>query len=518
MAQLEAIEDAALGAAGGRALRLLTWIQLHPLVVCLPVQATLLFVDLGRFPVWGDEQASLDRAAGVVPPGTVHPELYFLLLRGWMDAFCGGPCIAGARAFSALIAVAATIALDRCWLRELDRRTRTWVLILWTLSPALLLYGRMARSYSVQLLLALLALYAGSRYARRATLPSLLAYAVPSIALLHIHYLPGLAIVAGVAIAMASTALARRRPAALSSALAPLLVIAAASVPWVAGMTSAVGQVAHHSGYHVIGPLADAGLALAFLAVSFTAGEALPSWMLAALAVLAPLVAIALLRGMRERPSWGRFVAPAAGLGFVGAYQWVSYAFVAGRLLFLLPFYLMLLVHGARPAVRSGAALCAAVALLSLGGIGAYFAQSGFLNKAYVVPTQAIADAIRDRSRGTPATVIVDAYGSDLSAIVPRLPPGTRTLWVADSAGARRAPALAAEPGLHQVWFIHGAHDVSPQQWNALVVGAFTGRFAIRRTGYVPYSTLDRWLMHLAGWPRRPQHAIELVEMNALAQ
>jgi hypothetical protein len=28
------------------------WVQRHPLVVCLPVQAALLFTDLGRLPVW----------------------------------------------------------------------------------------------------------------------------------------------------------------------------------------------------------------------------------------------------------------------------------------------------------------------------------------------------------------------------------------------------------------------------------------------------------------------------------
>jgi hypothetical protein len=512
------MENPAIGAAGGRGLRILTWLQLHPLVACLPVQAVLLFVDLGRFPVWGDEQSSLDRAGGVVPHDTVHPDLYFLLLRSWMAALCGGPCIAGARALSALFAIAATIVLDRCWLRRLDRRTRTWVLVLWTLSPALLLYGRMARSYSAQLLLGLLALYAGSLYARRPALRSLVAYAAASTALLHVHYLPGIAVVAGVATAMARTALARRRPAALWPALAPLLLIAAASAPWVMGMTDAVERVSHHSGYHVVGPLADAGLALVFLAVSFSAGEALPFWLLAALAVLAPLLAIAVWRGVQQRPSWTPFVAPTATIAFIAAYRWVSYAFVAGRLLFLLPFYLMLLVHGARPSARGGAALCAAMALLSLAGIGAYFAQSGFLNKAYVIPTQAIADAIRDRSRDAPATVIVDAYGSDLSAIVPRLPSGTRTLSIADSASAARAAALAAEPGLRQLWFVHGAHDVSPEQWNALVVGAFAERFAVRRTGFAPYSTLDRCLMRLAGWPQQPRYAIELVELNALDQ
>src|SRR5215472_8095393 len=132
-------------------MRIVAWVRRHPLAVCLPVQAGLLFADLGRLPMWGDEQSSLARAVfAEVPSNTVHPGLYFLLLRGWLSVLCGGPSVVGARALSALFVLAATVAIDRCWLRSLDQRSRTWFLILWTLSPALLLYGRMARSYSLQ--------------------------------------------------------------------------------------------------------------------------------------------------------------------------------------------------------------------------------------------------------------------------------------------------------------------------------------------------------------------------------
>ena len=47
---------------------------------------------------------------------------------------------------------------------------------------------------------------------------------------------------------------------------------------------------------------------------------------------------------------------------------------------------------------------------------------------------------------------------------------------------------------------MHSAHDVSPAHWNALVTDAFAKRFSVRRTEFVPYSALDRWLMlSLAG-------------------
>jgi hypothetical protein len=38
--------------------------------------------------------------------------------------------------------------------------------------------------------------------------------------------------------------------------------------------------------------------------------------------------------------------------------------------------------------------------------------------------------------------------------------------------------------------------------------------FEIRRHLFTPYSTLDRWLMGIAGWPDRPTHAVEVLEMR----
>jgi hypothetical protein len=514
VAQLDAIEGGLAGIAIARRLRVVAWVRRHPLVVCLPVQAVLLFTDLGRLPMWGDEQSSLARALGAAPTDTVHPSLYFLLLHGWLSALCGGPCIVGARALSALFVLAATVAIDRCWLRALDQRSRTWFLILWALSPALLLYGRMARSYSLQVLLACLALYAGGRYARRAALPSLLTYVAATTALLHTHYLPGIAVVAGISTAMGWRAVVRRQPVALWPVVVSLVVIGLAFAPWLPRFTGAVERVAQHGGYHVVGRVVDAALALAFTVVSFSVGESLWPWMVVALLALAPALAVVLLRGVRAAPVWLAFVAPAALVGFIGAYQWVSYAFVAPRLLFLLPFYLLLLVHGARRLAGFGTAVCTGVALLSLGGIAAYFEQTGFLNKAYVLPTETIANAIRASSDDGSVTVILDHYSSDLSAVAALLPRQARVHYIADPSSAAQAIGLSSEPGLRQVWFVHSAHDVSPQHWNGLVSDAFARRFSVRRTEFVPYSALDRWLMHLAGWRHRPHYAIELMDMR----
>jgi len=60
-----------------------------------------------------------------------------------------------ARAFSGVWALASTVLLHRLWCRDLR------FVLLWSLSPCLILYGRMGRSYTLQLFLGCLALYWG---------------------------------------------------------------------------------------------------------------------------------------------------------------------------------------------------------------------------------------------------------------------------------------------------------------------------------------------------------------------
>jgi len=499
------------------------WPLRHPLAVLLPVQAVLLLTDLGRLPIWGDEQASLARAAlpvgelGAALSNNVHPTLYFAVLHAWLAALRPAPAIVAARALSALVVLAATVAIDRCWLRGLDRRDRARFLVLWTLSPALLLYGRMARSYSLQLLLAGLALAAAVQYARRPSRWPWLAYVLTATALLYTHYLAGIAVVAGASLAMLGRAV-RQRDRALAGGLALAVVaIALGFAPALWNFAHAFALVATAKPYHLLGRALDAGAALAFMAVSFSIGEAVWPWMIVSLAVLAPVVAILFAGGLRQSPPWLAAVAPAAVIGFVAAGQWVSYAFVAGRLLFLLPFYLLLLVHGGRAHPRLGALAYAGLVILSVGGISAYFAQSGFLNKAYVIPADAIAGTIRERSAGAPITVVLDHHSTNLAAVAAALPPEATTALLVDAGGVATAQDIATRADANLVWFVHSTHDTSLEHWNRQVEDAFARGYAVRRIGFAPYSAVDRTLMRLAGWPEQPAYAIEVDEFRAQA-
>ncbi len=111
--------------------------------------------------------------------------------------------------------------------------------------------------------------------------------------------------------------------------------------------------------------------------------------------------------------------------------------------------------------------------------------------------------------------MIVDHHSCDLSAVSARLTGGDRILEVADGDSAAQAIALSTDQ--QRVWFVHGTHDVSPERWNDQILQAFARRqFMLRRTGFAPYSALDRWLMRQMGWSTQPEFAVELVEMRRI--
>lgn len=504
--------------ARARLRRLGVWILRHPLLLCLPLQAALLLGDLARLPPWGDEYTSLSRAAlpfdtlARVLEHNVHPTLYFVLLRAWLSWPCAADAIVCARALSACILLATTVVVDRLWLARLDARSRAWFLALWTASPCLLLYGRMARSYTLQLLLAALALEAGRRFAARPTLLRLLAYVAAAILLMHTHYLPGLAVVACVSVVMLWRQLRHPSWTGILATGAPVALIGVGLIGWVAPFGAALGRVGAATPYRVVdGGWLEGAAALGFTIIAFTIGESVRPWMIVGLVLLAAPLAVLVAQGMRQRPAWLAFAGLAALIAFVGAHQWVSYAFVAGRLLFLVPFYLLLIVLGGRAMPRLRLSVCAALLLLSLAGIRAYFNQEGFLNKAYVIPAPQIGRMIHDASAGADTIVIIDRNSCSLRVPTGDLP--TRNLGLTDRRSFDEIAAVEREHA-GPVWFVRGGHDASRQGWNRRVEELFAPRFEIRRTQFAPYSAFDRWLMSIAGWSDRPTHAVEVLEMR----
>ena len=196
-------------------------------------------------------------------------------------------------------------------------------------------------------------------------------------------------------------------------------------------------------------------------------------------------------------------------IAFVGAHNWVSYAFVAGRLLFLLPFCLLLMLIGgqARPRLRAG--VCLALLVLSLCGIHAYFQQAGFLNKAYVIPAPQIGRLIREAPGADRALVVVDHHSCNLHIDVAE---GARTIELAGQQSFDQIAAQRDHAG--PIWVVRGTHDVSREGWNRRVEELFAPRTAVRRYLFTPYSAFDHWLMTLAGWSEQPTHAVEVLEIR----
>src|SRR5262249_55984306 len=135
----------------------------NPLVWALPVQALLLLSNLDLLDPWNDEWFTLTHVpeplSQVVSIDPMHPTLYYVLLHYWIQLPWTVSPLTSMRAMSAVWVLVATVLIYALWVRREGPRFQAMFLALWVLSPCLLLHARMARSYSMQLALASLAIY-----------------------------------------------------------------------------------------------------------------------------------------------------------------------------------------------------------------------------------------------------------------------------------------------------------------------------------------------------------------------
>jgi len=470
--------------------------RLPPLVAALLVQAALWFWNLGLLPIWGDEQFTLTTVA--LPWGEIagalerdiHPPLYYFALKLWLAVWPADvePIVA-ARAFSATCALAATVALDRLWLRNLQPTARLIFLALWTLSPCLLLYGRMARSYSLQLLLAALALEAAARWLDNKKPAAALRFAGVEALLLYTHYLPGLAV--GAAAGLLGL---RRAP---RQALAAGGLVALLYLPWIAVLGSSLGKAAVREAYSLSGnSVVETALRLAFAGVSFTVGEAVNTPLVAAAVVLAPAaLGLTAWAGWKQSDVRWKLAALAGVIAYFGAAQWVSYPFVPARLLFLLPFLLGGIGLAAAGGGRLAVAVAAALGVSALAGQTLYRRQEGFLNKGYLIPYGEIADRITRETPPSQALVLVDAFNGDPKPLHAALPPGYRVLDATSAAFPAEVALLIREDEPAAVWYVRSTRDVSPSAVHARTEQTLSEAYEEVRTCFLPYSAVERRML-----------------------
>jgi hypothetical protein len=428
------------------------------------VQAALLTHRLDLLPMWNDELFTVQAAHKPVGAmlemvrGDVHPPLYFLLAHYWVRIAPGDGLIP-LRLLSVVFALLATIVLDRLYLKLVPPGVRMWCLALWTSSACLLLYSRMARSYSLQVLGFLVVCWAAWRWSREfGSWKRLLLWAGALAALLYTHYVPGIAAWAGANALLLQKA--RARPARL---MAGNLIVLAAYLPWLLTLGSVLAAWRAKPDLLLLtgNRWLETGVKMAYWLFSFFYGEAIPVWMLPVTALLAIPVAWLLWRGAsRGARTWLIPIAVMALIGFVGVAGWVSYAFGPARLLFLLPLALLAIAVGANSPARAGPVIAGALLAANVIGIGSYFQARDLLNIGYLAPMDRIARDIAARS--SPADTIVLVDGPNLSGVVLEYYlPGFRTRQIFTAEDAQAARVELVSPAIRHVWFLRNPRDVT---------------------------------------------------------
>jgi len=486
-------------------------IQRSLLWIALALQALLLAPRLDLLPLWDDERYTLQTAArspaGIVGAVEVdvHPPLYYLLVHLWLKLPIAGSDLVRARALSVLLALAATLLFDRLWLRQVPPLRRAAFLGLWVLSPCLLLYARMARSYTLQMLLAVVAIRMAQDWLHSPANRRLLArYAAAAVVLLYSHYLPGLAVVVSTAALGAWRGEWRRQLAALG-------LIAAAYLPWIGTLFRTAGMVQSSQPHWVGGNwIVENALKLGYAFVTFQFGETIPPWAALAGLALLPFLARALWKAWRSSSHPPILFLFLAAAGYFAAAAWVSFAFLGARLLFLLPFYYLFLLRGLDLGRPAGLVLYVALIAMAGGGLAAYHRRQHFLNNAYLVDFDSIASRIEEGSRGQPAAVLLDRFTS--SAGYRLHGPSLRHLAIIYHDPERRQAldyVLDQRPAL--VWYLYSTRDSG---FHRELSGRLSGDYTVLRHGFVPYSRWHRKAMEILRLDERPHYVVEVLEFR----
>ena len=359
----------------------------------------------------------------------------------------------------------------------------------------------------MQLALASLAIYTAPQWAEQPrNWKWLLAYVGSSTALLYTHYLSGLAVAAGVCV----TFLLKKR---FTLAAAQVALLAVLYAPWVPTLGSVlrrwnwIGIPYPYEGGNVI---SDQIVRLAYLFVSFSFGETLSTVSLLLSVALTPVVIYALWRAVGTRPAWLSIVLVATGIAWIGVSRFEQFVFMPAHLLFVLPFFLILILRQMNPLAF------AALLVLYASADYAYFTKSGFLVKPYATPYKEMADVIRDGSRGQNAIVAVDRYGAFSQPLLNRLGDSVRVIFLDDEASAREVleAARSGPSGPSVIWLWRRTSDISPGTFVTKLEQDLSVGHEVRHREFVAYSLPERWARRLLRGPGQPEYYYRLSEFR----
>jgi hypothetical protein len=466
------------------------------LLLLVLLQCVLYGINLRLLPMWGDETFTMETVAETparivqIVREDIHPPLYFLLAHWWNRIPIGSDPLVRLRALSALFATLTTVFLDRRCLRNTSQNLRNWFLLFWTFSPCLLLFSRMARSYSLQTLLASVAIWCLLRFAEDASdWKNMAAFVTALTALLYTHYLPGIAIWAGANLLLVMRL--RRGRSIWKTWLLPNALVAMLYLPWLVALGGALGQWRHEqASYSLTGNIwAEQVLKLCFWFYSFTFGESVPLWLLPISIMLALPCLWLVVSGARLRLDWLWPALCAAAIAFLGATRWVSYPFMGARLLFLLPLFLFALAVGVTIKGRLGTALGVILFSVNLAGVWSYYGARDLLNPGYLVPHERIAAEIVLHSRSDDTVVWIDDLNFDGETLASYLPKTYRIRELTSRESVKEARSELDAGAIRHVWFFRSAHDISPGHEFEKLESQMTGRWSEHaQYYYVPFS------------------------------
>ena len=492
----------------------------------LAVQAVLVFSNLDLLPTWGDEQFTLKvigldtRQALATLRADIHPPLYYFLVALWTELPFDGSLISRVRAFSGLWALLATLLIYALWVKERPRATRLWFLALWTLSPALVLYSRIGRSYTLQLFLACLLLYFAARFVRDpGDRRAAGGYVLAATALLYVHYLPGLALMAGAAVWLVVRFLRERRRRLLTALLVPHAAVLVLYAPWATTLAGAITQVVSARSYSLVDTWwGEALVRVLYWFCSFTFGETLPGWGLAVAAAVAPAAGWMIGKRLVERFRKGdpglAVWSVAAVIGFLGASAWVAFAAVPGRLVFLLPVYLLLIAAGGFARPMFGVAVRGAILVISVVSLTNYFHKTHFFNKGYLIPFNEMAERVKTAPDPESSLVVIDGFNSEPGPFVAVLGTSIDKVVVNTRGARRRARTKLRAPLPKTVWYLRSSNDISPGRFHERLEKRLHRLCRAEVTPYLPYSALERRFLAWTGRPDSPEYHYRLTRFS----
>jgi uncharacterized membrane protein len=488
-------------------------LQRNPLVWALPLQAFLLLWNLDLLDPWNDEwftittvSQSVDQVVSTVA-GDIHPPFYFVLLHYWIQLPWPLSPVAGMRAMSAVWALVATVVTYVLWLRWEGLRFQVMFIALWVLSPSLLLHARMARSYSMELVLASLAIYTGLRWAEQyRNRKWLVAYVSSNTALLYTHYLSGLAVAGGVFV----TLLLQKRFKAASAQVALLAILYSLWIPTLVSVLRRLNWTGIPHPYEGGSVISDQIVRLAYLFTSFSFGETLSTLSFFLGVALTPVVIYALWRSRENSLPWLPIVLPATAIGWIAVSRLEQFVFMPAHLLFILPFFLILVVR------QLSLLPFATLLVLYAAADYAYFTKSGFLVKPYAAPFKEMADVILADSRGRNAVVAVDPYGAFTQPLLNRLDDSVQLIILNDEASAREVlEAARREPtGLSPILLWRRTSDVSQGSFVTKLEQHLSIGRVFQHRDFVAYSLPERWARRLLRGPGQPEYYYQLSEFR----